>query len=549
MRSSSCSLRHRLLLICLASGCGGGSGLDPTVQALCEATCTRALECFPSGTVEECTDACVAFVGPAFCDRNQVAFEACVDGIRMQTCEQVEAGEVPALCPNVCIGDRLCDEVVCESDAECTVATCDPATGACVTSDAANGIACSDGRGACVEGQCAAEFSCTEQGIRDAIEFGGGPNTFDCSGQTIVTTGSEIAVDNDVILDGAGQLTVSGGSSFHRVFSVAYDTTVELRRIVVTGGRATDDGGGIRNDGHLTLTDCLVSHNSTSKDGGGIANWHELHLRGSTVVRNRAGSGGGISNVDSMTMTESVVSGNRAWSGGGITNWGNRLELNGSTVSNNTATFAGGIEHRSGSLTVSDCTISGNSTTEGCGGGLYLYSDATLTNTTVSGNVSEGDFACGGGIAVFGSVTLVNVTVADNESSQSGSAVSVGDGPFGPDGPLSARASIIQGSCASESPQAVRSKGYNVESPGNTCGLSSENDQVNVDPSSLGLGPLSDNGGPTKTHALESGSAALDQIPAGECSNAGGEPLPTDQRGEPRPAGLRCDSGAFEAQP
>jgi hypothetical protein len=47
----------------------------------------------------------------------------------------------------------------------------------------------------------------------------------------------------------------------------------------------------------------------------------------------------------------------------------------------------------------------------------------------------------------------------------------------------------------------------------------------------LNLGPLADNGGPTKTHAL---GCAVD----------------TDQRGRPRPetGGDECDVGSFERQ-
>lgn len=54
------------------------------------------------------------------------------------------------------------------------------------------------------------------------------------------------------------------------------------------------------------------------------------------------------------------------------------------------------------------------------------------------------------------------------------------------------------------------------------------------------LGPLADNGGLTKTHALVAGSPAIDLDAA--CS-AG---LSQDQRGEARPSGAGCDAGAFE---
>jgi hypothetical protein len=88
----------------------------------------------------------------------------------------------------------------------------------------------------------------------------------------------------------------------------------------------------------------------------------------------------------------------------------------------------------------------------------------------------------------------------------------------------------------------VNSNGYNIESPGNTCGFDQTGDQVVPDAM---LGPLQDNGGPTETHALLPGSPAINQIPEAECE------VDTDQRGEPRPetGGTMCDVGAFEVQP
>ncbi len=61
------------------------------------------------------------------------------------------------------------------------------------------------------------------------------------------------------------------------------------------------------------------------------------------------------------------------------------------------------------------------------------------------------------------------------------------------------------------------------------------------------LGPLQNNGGPTPTHALRSGSPALN---AGNPARPGsGYPAcaPRDQRFLPR-GGKRCDIGAFEVQ-
>jgi hypothetical protein len=56
------------------------------------------------------------------------------------------------------------------------------------------------------------------------------------------------------------------------------------------------------------------------------------------------------------------------------------------------------------------------------------------------------------------------------------------------------------------------------------------------------LGPLANNGGPTRTHALLADSPAID---AGNCAFAESY----DQRGRPRPIGASCDIGAFEFNP
>jgi hypothetical protein len=98
----------------------------------------------------------------------------------------------------------------------------------------------------------------------------------------------------------------------------------------------------------------------------------------------------------------------------------------------------------------------------------------------------------------------------------------------------------------------VTSLGYNIESPGSTCGFDQNSDKTGVTPEELNLGELANNGGPTMTHALLPGSppdvpasVAIDHIPAVDCG------VTTDQRGEPRPGAVAslCDVGAFEAQP
>ncbi len=81
-------------------------------------------------------------------------------------------------------------------------------------------------------------------------------------------------------------------------------------------------------------------------------------------------------------------------------------------------------------------------------------------------------------------------------------------------------------------PVALNSLGNNVFSDGTCFPVGS--DQVVGD---AGLGALSDNGGPTQTHALLSGSPAIDAANDALCPA-------TDQRGVARDAA--CDVGAYE---
>jgi hypothetical protein len=345
-------------------------------------------------------------------------------------------------------------------------------------------------------------FPCTEQGIREAIAEGGGPHTFDCDGAQTVVTEAEIVIDNDVILDGEGSLTVDGNED-HRVFSVPEvgldPVTVELHGFTVTRGRvAGEAGAGISNAGELTLVNSNVRDNvaeSTPEPCGAAC---------------RLGVGGGISNGLEGTLT-----------------------LTRSTVSGNTADYAGGIRGSGTMSTITDSTVSGNTAVRAGGGGISCErSSITMTNSTVSGNTAGG---VGGGILCDrGSITLVHSTLSRNTAGTDGGAIYLDQGE------LTSTGSLIGGDCSG----GVISGGYNIESPGNTCGFG-------VSVPDLKLGPLQNNGGPTETHALEEGSPAIDQIPEVDCIDADGNPLKTDQRGQPRPetGGTMCDVGAFEVQP
>ena len=294
----------------------------------------------------------------------------------------------------------------------------------------------------------ASVFACTEQGIRDAIAYGGGPNYFDCDGPTHVPTAAEIAIDNDVILDGEGNMIVDaggggggtggaggdgdGGARFmpaevapkangpHRVFSIPEGVTAELIGFTMSGGSTPEAGGGILNAGTLSLTNSTVTGNTTGGSGGGISNTGTAKLNETTVSLNTAGA-----------------------DGGGILNNDGTLIIMRSTIAENTAgADGGGIENYSGSIEIDSSTVSGNATMAGGGGAIenpFPAGTLSLTNTTVSGNSSIGRGAIenAGSAVVIASTLSLNVadgtvlwdvcplTLAPPERSQSGIRLSM----------------------------------------------------------------------------------------------------------------------------
>jgi hypothetical protein len=169
----------------------------------------------------------------------------------------------------------------------------------------------------------------------------------------------------------------------------------------------------------------------------------------------------------------------------------------------------------SGTLTLDDSELSQNNSNA-----ALVVEDgasATVRDSTIGGNV-------GAGADVFGSATFVNATVADNRSAgvfnEPGSDVALTNTIVARNGD----GTTYSSDCFS----AVDASTSSLDDDG-SCGANIEADAK--------LGPLTLNGGPTATMALEADSPAIDAGAAASCSAA-------DQRFAPRVGA--CDIGAFE---
>ena len=159
----------------------------------------------------------------------------------------------------------------------------------------------------------------------------------------------------------------------------------------------------------------------------------------------------------------------------------------------------------------------------GYGGGIFAIFDTagtTLNNVTIvvnQANTDQQTGVVGGGLVAVNGATLVlrNTLLASN---------TVGSGGDDPD------CAVAGGT--------VQSRGANlIEQVTANCVITGPT-ATNLTGSAPGVGPLADNGGPTRTHALLPGSLALE--------HGDGACAAVDQRGVPRPQNGRCDIGAYE---
>lgn len=323
----------------------------------------------------------------------------------------------------------------------------------------------------------------------------------------------------------------------------------------VRANTATSGGvGGIANLGTMSLSNVAVSENTAADGAGGILNAATLDITSASVSNNDAGDGpgGGIFTSGSTTLDMVLVEDNAATSlGGGLLVTGGSVDGTDVAVRGHEGPLllGGGIyQVDTGSgpadITLHRAVISDNTVSSGGGGVVLDNGTHSFTNTTVSGNQVTDGSGEGGGIMVGGSGTLdlEFSTVVDNSASEGGGVENMDTST------VTYTASLISdnagGDCDTYDSGVRVSNDFNVAGD-NTCGFGQSADVNNAGPM-LGstLGPLADNGGwfgVMLTHALLPGNPALDLA-------TNPRPCPaTDERGNSRPNGPACDSGAFEA--
>src|SRR5262249_38121711 len=137
---------------------------------------------------------------------------------------------------------------------------------------------------------------------------------------TISLQDAEPPITKTLYLKGpsAARLRIAG-NSLYRVCHVAADTTATFFEATVADGKAADSGGGILNEGNLTLSGCTFARNAAAMNGGAVLNESLLTVRSCTFTDNSAGFiGGAVYNDATATVGRSTFTGNTARAAGGV---------------------------------------------------------------------------------------------------------------------------------------------------------------------------------------------------------------------------------------
>jgi hypothetical protein len=187
--------------------------------------------------------------------------------------------------------------------------------------------------------------------LRDAIASAAPGDTIQfnlASYPGVIALSSTLEINTNLTIQGPGaaQLAISGNHAVS-VFVIDPGVNVSISGLTIENGQGFI-GGGIENNGTLTVTYSTLSGNSALY-GGGIENYGTLTVTNSTLSGNSASDGGGgINNDSTLTITNSTLSHNSAHNGAGIrTSSGeghNSLTVANSTLSGNSASAGGGFE-------------------------------------------------------------------------------------------------------------------------------------------------------------------------------------------------------------
>lgn len=255
----------------------------------------------------------------------------------------------------------------------------------------------------------------------------------------------DLDVTDDLRVDGRTFGLSAGGVD--RLFDVTGGTTLVLDRIILTGGRTSDNGGAIRSAGNTLLRGSLVVNNVVSgagASGGAIFNdGGTLRVLSSRLITNRATRAGGAieANAGSTLVSRSLLRGNvtgpSPGNGGALRLTGDgTVRVLGSRVIGNVAAAEGGglWNSATGEMLVQASALVGNralgASSDQGGGALYNDGGAMrVDRSRLQNNVASGASGSGGAILNNdGRLFVIASTLTGNVSRRAGGGIEAASG-------------------------------------------------------------------------------------------------------------------------
>jgi alpha-L-arabinofuranosidase len=201
---------------------------------------------------------------------------------------------------------------------------------------------------------------------------------------TITLTSGALQITNSIDVLGPGPRVISvSGNGASGVFSIPLILAshpvfhVLLSGLTITNGLSSDSGGGgIFNDGVLTISNCVICGNKTPPCG----------LLG-------CAAGGGIYNFNTCAIINSTIWGNQGGGGGAIFTSSGGLSLVNCTICSNISYVNYGAIFSGGPVAMTNCTLVGNQANAANGvGGIDASSQypTTIANSIIAGNTALG---------------------------------------------------------------------------------------------------------------------------------------------------------------
>jgi predicted outer membrane repeat protein len=364
------------------------------------------------------------------------------------------------------------------------------------------------------------------------------------------TTLSQTSTSSSPILN-YGTLTIRSSSfTNNSVFSgvnlsggVLYNSGGEvlIEASNFSSSSAAIQGGVIYNEGGLIVINGSSFSSNSAGTGGAIylAPNTTASINNTSFRYNNAEGGGAIqSSATQLTLNNTRFENNHAslFSGGALLIDAGSVKIDQSQFLSNQANQNGGSLHcQSGSTAVFSSSFAKNLAGQN-GGAIFSTCSFDVSNSTFSANRA---FMLGGGAFYQAGSLSANIqyaTIAFNTAVFGAGIYNDGSGSS----VLNISRSIVAHNSTGNCDGVITSAGYNLANDTGCGTFTASGDQQNA---SLPLSSLGYYGGPTMTHYLQTGSAALNNIPSAQCA------VTQDQRGVARPQNGACDSGALEFTP